>query len=175
MKTYFDCVPCFISQSLEAARMVSDDEQVHLKVLREVMRFLETVSFNNPPPRVSMDVHRIIREITGSRDPYKKVKDQANRMGENFFPVLKKMVKNSESPLLIAVKLAIAGNVIDFGTTTRFNVKEVVNKVMKHEHVNEEVYSRFVKTLAEADRVLYLGDNAGEVFFDKLSTLSQVA
>ncbi|HEC80900.1 MAG TPA: hypothetical protein ENI42_00530 [Thermoplasmatales archaeon] len=54
MKTYLDCIPCFISQSLEAARMSSDDENVHKKVLEEVMKHLQTISFNAPPPETSI-------------------------------------------------------------------------------------------------------------------------
>ena len=50
MKTYLECIPCFIKQSLEAARMATDDETVHETVLKEVMKHLESISFSNSPP-----------------------------------------------------------------------------------------------------------------------------
>ena len=59
-------------------------------------------------------------------DPYRKVKDQANRTAEKLYPTLKKMVIDANDPLLMAVKLAIVGNVIDFGTTNRFNINDMI-------------------------------------------------
>jgi hypothetical protein len=40
MKTYYDCLPCLIRQAVEAVRMVTDDEAVQEKVIRQVL--LET-------------------------------------------------------------------------------------------------------------------------------------
>ena len=38
MKTYFDCIPCFIRQALDSARLVTEDETVHEQVLRNVLQ-----------------------------------------------------------------------------------------------------------------------------------------
>ncbi|RLF42264.1 MAG: hypothetical protein DRN12_00830 [Thermoplasmata archaeon] len=168
MKTYLDCIPCFISQALEAARMSSEKEEIHRKVIYEVMRYLERVSFNGPPPKTSREVHHIIRKITGLKDPYKKVKDQANKTAEKLYPILKKMVIESEDPLLMAVKLAIVGNVIDFGTTNRFNIDDMIKISLKHENISNTAYRSFLNALDKAKTVLYVADNCGEVFFDKL-------
>ena len=63
MKTSLDCIPCFIKQSLEAARMATDDEETQAEVLREVMKHLQAISFTNSPPELSREVHEIIRRI----------------------------------------------------------------------------------------------------------------
>ena len=168
MKTYLDCIPCFISQALEAARMSSDNEEVQKKVLLEVMKHLQTVSFDSPPPETSREVHYIIRQITDTEDPYRKVKDQANRTAEKLYPTLKKMVIDANDPLLMAVKLAIVGNVIDFGTTNRFNINDMIKIALKHEHIPDEAYRDFVETLNNAKTILYIADNCGEIYFDKL-------
>ena len=168
MKTYLDCIPCFISQALEAARMSSDNEEVQKKVLLEVMKHLQTVSFDSPPPETSREVHHIIRQITDTEDPYRKVKDQANRTAEKLYPTLKKMVIDANDPLLMAVKLAIVGNVIDFGTTNRFNINDMIKIALKHEHIPDEAYRDFVETLNNAKTILYIADNCGEIYFDKL-------
>ena len=34
MKTYLDCIPCFVSQAIKAARCVTDDPRVHERVSR---------------------------------------------------------------------------------------------------------------------------------------------
>ena len=167
MKTHLECIPCFIKQSLEAARMATDDEEIHEKVLKKVMKHLETISFSNSPPELSRDVHKIIKTITKSKDPYRKVKDQSNQKAKNLYPHLKKLVDEADDPLLMAVKLAIVGNVIDFGTSNRFNLGDMIDNAVKKKFV-DEAYPQFKKTLEQANTILYLADNSGEIFFDKL-------
>jgi len=167
MKTHLECIPCFIKQSLEAARMATDDVIVHEKILKEVMQHLQSVSFEDSPPQLSREVHAIIRSKSKTDDPYKQVKDESNTMAKNLYPHLKSLVERSDDPLLMAIKLSIIGNVIDFGTTTRFDVKDMIDKAMTDEF-NDEAYDAFKKRLASSTTILYLADNTGEIFFDKL-------
>ena len=167
MKTYLECIPCFIKQSLEAARMATDDESVQTEVLKEVMKHLQNVSFTNSPPELSREVHQIIKKITKSEDPYRKVKNQSNEMAEKEDPHLKKLVDESDDPLLMAIKLSIVGNVIDFGTTNRFNVDDMIDNAVKLEF-DASSYPQFKKALEQSETILFLADNTGEIFFDKL-------
>jgi len=147
--------------------MATDDEKIHAEVLREVMKHLQTISFNDSPPELSREVHEIIRNITRSKDPYKKVKDQSNEMAKNQYPHLKKLVSEADDPLLMAVKLAIVGNVIDFGTSNRFNVEDMIDKAVKKDF-EDKAYPQFKESLRNSETILYLADNTGEIFFDKL-------
>jgi uncharacterized protein with ATP-grasp and redox domains len=38
MRTFFECIPCFLRQALDAVRHVTRDEAVHEQVLRQVLR-----------------------------------------------------------------------------------------------------------------------------------------
>jgi len=167
MKTYLECIPCFLKQSLEASRMATDDEKIHEDVLKSVMDRLKSISFSNSPPELSKDVHDIIRNITNSKDPYKFVKDNSNKMAKEMYPGLKKIVEESDDQILMAIKLAIVGNVIDFGTTNRFDIKDMINNVLKKDFDNES-YPHFINSLNNSKNILYLADNTGEIFFDKL-------
>jgi len=167
MKTYLDCIPCFIRQPLEAVRMVTEDETVHAQVIKEVLKYLQTLSFESPPPESSKEVHAIVKKITNCKDPYKKVKDQSNAMAEKLYPRLKELVRKADDPLLTAVKLTIVGNVIDFGSINRFDVNDMIGGSLKREFIDNS-YPRFKEALDDAKTVLYLADNAGEIFFDKL-------
>ena len=167
MKTSLECIPCFIKQSLEAARMATDDKRIHIEVLKAVMNHLISISFSNSPPELSKDVHSIIRNITKSEDPYKKVKDKSNKSAKNQYSQLKKLLKETDDPLLMAIKIAIVGNVIDFGTSNRYNVEDMLNNLVKKDFDNLS-YHLFKNSLYNAKTILYLADNTGEVFFDKL-------
>lgn len=165
MKANLDCIPCFLNQSLEAARMATDDDELHAEVMKGVMFHLQGVSFSSSPPEISREVHALIKRITGSEDPYKRVKGESNAAAKQMYPELKNMVRKSDDPLLTALKFSIAGNVIDFGTSNRFDVRDIIDR-MENEGMND--YPVFKKLLEKSEDVVYLGDNAGEVFFDRL-------
>lgn len=167
MKIHLDCIPCFLKQSLEAARMATNDKKIHEKVMKEVLKHLENIDFEKSPPELSRDVHRIIRDITGSEDPYKKVKDESNELGKKTFKKLKEKIEKSDDPLIMAIKLAIVGNVIDFGTMNRFNVDDMIKNALERKFDDRD-YPLFKKTLDRSEHILYLADNTGEIFFDKL-------
>jgi len=167
MKSHLECIPCFVNQSIEAAKMTTDDEVILTKVIKEVIKYFENADFEKSPPDLSRDIHQIIRKNTGSKDPYKNVKNQSNKMAEKMYPYLKKLVNESDDSLLMSIKLAIVGNVIDFGTSNRFNVEDMINEAVKKKFV-DDAYPRFKTVLEKADTILYLADNTGEIFFDKL-------
>lgn len=167
MKVHLDCIPCFLKQSLEASRMSTDNEKTQEKVMKEILKHLEHIDFEKSPPELSREVHRIIRTITKTDDPYKKVKEESNKTGEKTYKKLKGKVENSDDPLITAIKLAIVGNVIDFGTMNRFNVDDMIKNAFEREFDDRD-YSLFKKELDKAKNILYLADNTGEIFFDKL-------
>jgi len=173
MKTMLECIPCFLSQSLEAARMASDDATIHQQVMREVMGFLQTIDFTQSPPLISKEVHSVIRKITDSSDPYQIVKKHATDIAKKQYTHLRETVIQSSNPLQTAVKLAIVGNVIDFGTTNRFDLNEMIEHAL-HKPFDDQAFPLFQERAVEAQSILYLADNTGEVFFDKL-LLEQLA
>ena len=168
MKIGLECVPCFINQSIEAVKMVSDDKELHTKIIKEVIKHLGTIKFDDySPPELSKEVHEIIRSLTKSNDPYKNVKNQSNKMAEKYYYHLKNIVQNADDSLLMAIKLSIVGNVIDFGTSNRFNVEDMIENALKKDF-DDEAYPRFKEVLNKSKSILYLADNSGEIFFDKL-------
>ncbi|MCK4407317.1 MAG: DUF89 family protein [Bacteroidales bacterium] len=77
------------------------------------------------------------------------------------------MIRKSDNKLLTAIRIAIAGNVIDLGVGKEFNIVEDVRKILKKEFAIFD-FNEFVKHLEKANSILYIGDNAGESVFDKI-------
>lgn len=170
MKTYPDCIPCFVRQSLEAARLVSDDPSFHEEILRRACRIGAELDYCAPPPAMGRDIHRLIRNLSGVEDPYREAKVRFNDFILGLMPKLKKRVEKSPNPFETALKLAIAGNVIDFGVNinlTRSEIENTVHQALALE-LDKETVSLFKSSLANAGRILYAGDNAGEVVFDRV-------
>ncbi len=169
MKTSLDCVPCIIRQTLEAARLVSPDHAVHEHVLREILHWVSEIDLNQPPPVMGQRIHRLLREIIGQDDPYRDAKEQQNRMALALLPELRTRIQATDDPLIIASRLAIAGNVIDMGVNgkvTESSIYESVSQALTEPFVGDE--NEFRSAVAEAQSILYLTDNAGEIAFDRL-------
>ncbi|MCD6392349.1 MAG: DUF89 family protein [Planctomycetes bacterium] len=169
MKTFFDCIPCFVRQSLDAIRMITPDEAVHEQVLREVLRVLAEMDLCQSPPVIAQRIHRLIGVLTGERDPYRQVKDRFNRLALKMYPRLRAGIDESPAPLETAVRLAIAGNVIDMGVNNDLTDAEVHNSVegALTKALNGQL-AVFDRAISSARDILYLTDNAGEIVFDRL-------
>ncbi|MCK4669512.1 DUF89 family protein [Candidatus Bathyarchaeota archaeon] len=167
MKVHLECVPCFLRQALEAAKMSTDDEMVCEKALRGVMTYLLNEQWTKIIPELGTNVHRIVKRITGNMDPYKQLKEKYNQIALELYPKLELIVDNSKDPLLTAVKLAIAGNVIDFGPRVDINLKKEVQNVLDKELVINDI-EQLKRGVLKSKSLLYLADNAGETFFDRI-------
>jgi len=169
MRTSLDCIPCFARQTLEAARFITDDLAVHEQVIRGVLRATAEMDLAQSPVIVAQKIHRHLRELTGVADPYRVVKNRFNRMALDMLPELSAMIGRSADPLCVALRLAIAGNVIDLGVNGRLGEDEARQAigVALDEPFHGDVED-FRQAVNEAQSILYLADNAGEIVFDRL-------
>lgn len=167
MKVYLDCLPCFLSQALRAARIATDDEKKIKDILCEVGMMLRDIPLESSPPESGRLIYHKICEMTGNPDPYRKIKIDSTREALSLYPLLSSEVEKSDDRLFTAVKMAIAGNVIDVVGNWDFDIRHDVD-----ENFNKDFaicdYEAFKESLNEAHDVLYIGDNAGECVFDRI-------
>lgn len=167
MKVHLECIPCLLRQVLEAAKMSTNDEVTRENSLREVAIYLSNEQWTKILPELGTNVHRIVKRVTGNVDPYKQLKDKYNYMALKLYPKLKFIVENSEDPLLTAVKVAIAGNVIDFGPKVDIDLEKEVENILDNELAINDI-DQLKKSVLTSKKVLYLADNAGETVFDEI-------
>lgn len=167
MKTYLDCIPCFLDQALRAGRIATRDEKKIKKLLDTIGSLIKEFPLENTPPETGETIYRIVREITRVDDPYKKIKKTHIEEALALYPEMKEMVKRSDNRLLTAIKLSIAGNIIDLGVRKTYNLIEGIGEVLKQDFAISH-FEQFVEHMEKAEAILYLGDNAGESVFDKL-------
>lgn len=162
-------MPCFVRQALDSVRLVTDDEEVHERLLREVLRATSEMNLRQSPPVMGQRIHRLIRSLTHQPDPYREIKHRHNRLALELYPKLRAIVRNSDHPLETTLRLAIAGNVIDLGANARLDesrVSEGIERALSAP-LNGDVRA-FAEAVSSARIILYLADNAGEIAFDRL-------
>ncbi len=167
MRTYLDCIPCFFNQALRAGRIATGNEEKLKKLLDEIGTMLSEIPLESTPPETGMLVYQKVREITGQYDPYRELKRESTEKALALYPAVKRMVETSDDRLLTAIRVAIAGNVIDFGVHSNFDIEAELAEVLTKEFAIFD-YDDFKDCLAKAEEVLYIGDNAGESVFDRI-------
>lgn len=118
-------------------------------------------------PEFARELHSLLRIYTLNSDPYKSEKKKYNDLALSLLPDLERIVIQSENPFITALRLSIAGNIIDFAANDNFNLQETLERVLRSGFAIDNSES-LMKAVEGADSVLFLGDNAGEIVFDKL-------
>jgi damage-control phosphatase, subfamily I len=170
MKTYIDCIPCFITHSLNVAKMTGRTLEEQHEILRQALAMAASLDFEKSPPAMAKEIHAVIRRITGVEDAYVKIKDESTAFALEMLPFLRHEVEKSEHPFETALRLVIAGNIIDFGTDHNFNlnsVHQIIADSLKQQ-IDINAIERLHRRIIESDRILYIADNCGEIVFDRL-------
>jgi len=170
MRTFLDCIPCFIRQALDSARLATDDEQIHEQVVREVLRLASDLDMSQSPPVIGQQIHRLIRKLIGNNDPYRELKRRSNHLALKMCSELQQRVRTSKDPLETAVRLVIAANIIDLGVKTSIvesDIEKVIRNCLTADFDGQQLEG-FRSAVKKAKKILYLADNAGEIAFDRL-------
>jgi uncharacterized protein with ATP-grasp and redox domains len=167
MKARPDCIVCMFRQALNTARLVSDDPDVHYRVLNNLAARVVEQSFDQTPAALSKPAYEAVAEVTGVMDPYKAQRAETNAAALALLPRLRELVSAAADPLDAAVHAAAAGNIIDLGIGHEFDIERDVVGLMCVPFGRTELDS-FRKELGPGRKLLFLGDNAGEIVFDTL-------
>jgi len=172
MKTYEECIPCFVRQIDEVARLVSADAGIQKDIIAESMKLMENIDVQAPPPQMAQGIYRVIERKLGRQDPYRDIKRRSNAMALSLYPSLKRKVAASKDRLLTAIEIAISGNIIDYGAKNSLDIQKEIDKLLSQDFTLEDKtvfdYAHFQRDLARTQEILYLADNAGEVAFDRI-------
>ncbi|OEU73352.1 MAG: hypothetical protein BA874_00160 [Desulfuromonadales bacterium C00003068] len=169
MKTYHDCIPCFVKQTISVLEMINCNDNDYEKILRTVLQHMSRIDFHLSPPEMARTIHRIIRETSGNADPFSDEKKRDQNLALQVLPQLEQNMLLSDDPFKSAILLAIAGNSIDHGVYHDLSELQVLDALEQGLHVPLiGDTDQFVSAIDQAESILYLADNAGEIVLDKL-------
>lgn len=170
MKIHPDCRPCLIRQMETTARAAGADEDTLRKVAAGVVKELDRVWDNDlSPPAVSTPLYHLTARMCGVEDPFLAMKVRYTREALKLLPKLQSLVREASDPFDTAVRISIAGNIIDFGTGAYggdFDLEDTLARFLEKPYFTDDI-SEMRQRVSEAQTVLYIGDNAGETVFDR--------
>jgi uncharacterized protein with ATP-grasp and redox domains len=167
IKVTYDCIPCAIGSLITLFKkgLVADEKQE--STMRALLDYLSKIDYNQSPPNLGREMHRIIRDVLQDPDPYYDIKQKFNRLMLDYYPDLKKLVDEAENPFQMALRLAIAGNVIDYGPNQLFDINKTLEQARSIVLAIDDSES-LQKSISQSKMLLYLGDNAGEIVMDRI-------
>ena len=124
-------------------------------------------------PDCARDIQALYRTLIDDPDPYKEAKKDSNDTALEMYGDLERMAKDSSDPFITTLKLAIAGNIIDYAVHDSCDLPGTIERVLSSDFALDHS-GHLRDALKRAKKVLYIGDNAGEIVFDKLF-ISEVA
>lgn len=172
MKVTYECLPCLIRQSTEAARMVTNDVNLQQKIIKKILQEVSKLDFSETAPYLGRIIHKYIKEASNITDPYKKLKVKYNKVAEQICIDLNlyNLIHNSKSSIDTACRLAIAGNIIDFsvsGVLDELEVRDTIEDCLET-NIKGNSIEEFKDAVNNAHKILFLADNSGEIVLDKL-------
>lgn len=167
MKVALECIPCYLKQTINTLAQLNIPEEKARDIIHQTLPLLPQCDPQGTPAENSTIILRRVNELLGIEDPFLKAKRESNELALKLLPQLRERISQSNDPLFMALKIAVAGNIIDMGILKDFDVEESIEEAIVKEFARDD-YRRFRQRLNDAGKVLILGDNSGEIAFDRL-------
>lgn len=169
MKADPDCIPYALSQVLATARLVTEDEWIHRKVLLRVLGDLaEETDLDQSAPEIIFTSLATAYKALGVKDPYENQKARANKAFSVLAEELREEIRGSDEPLEAALSLALAGAGVDATEVQDRVAAEHSLRASRAEEPARDDREGLLRALGRAESVFYILNNAGEVILDRL-------
>ncbi len=169
MEASLECLECILRQTLRAARTAGDDAEKQRQAVNGVAAEIPFMDLENSPAELSLSAYQLVNQIFDTSDAYKAIKEEQNIMALRLEDELEELVRTSPEPLVTAIRLAAAGNIIDLGILQAHEIdphaaiQQALNMPLAIDHTKH-----FLHDLENCGELMYLLDNSGEIVFDKV-------
>jgi uncharacterized protein with ATP-grasp and redox domains len=160
MKMTPGCHECLRRLIYQVAELATGDASLKQSAIKEAMKILDDeFSCSQLSIVIATKIHKVVREVTHNPDPYRAMKEREMTIARELYPELRSRYKDE---LRGCLKLAAAANAIDFFREPD-SIREDIRKPVSFAVDDSE---QFEAKLKDAGKVLYLADNAGELYLD---------
>ena len=165
------CISCIITVRTRELHELPITEQKKFHILRHILRYLASYASTEANiTRLATQTFRILKKLSGYKDPYANEKEKANKVALSFAEKIKKEITPYEvkEKLCFLIKLAVLGNALDFGVAGyKYDIDKILAEIdTMNIHIDDT--GILIQMIMKSRKIVYLLDNAGEAVFDKL-------
>ncbi len=170
MKLQPECITCIIAQVKNVTNMFGLSEEQREEAMWETHTYLAGANYEGCTPESMGELWQILLRHVGGKDPYAGIKSLCNQEAMKMLPTTREKIARAKDPFTVALKYAIAGNLIDYGLEHPVSIEEQNAQidVIANTSFSIDDSGKLLLAMSRAKTMLYLGDNAGEIVFDKL-------
>jgi len=159
---YKNCIAGTFSRLLDMHGFDNKEE-----IMRKIHKYVQTFDDGLNPGFVYTAVYKQFRSLTGMDDPCYLLKKEENEQGLKAVDVIQNIIAGSSQRMLDITKASAAGNLIDVSFGNTFEVEHEI-RLKLSEDFSIDHSELFHRSLLEADSIVILADNAGEIIIDRL-------
>ncbi|MDD4273780.1 MAG: ARMT1-like domain-containing protein [Desulfobacter postgatei] len=162
-----ECYFCHIRTIENLIKKFKPDEKIAENFIFAVHKFIES-NRELSNPQLATEIHRIAKIHLGNTNLYAEEKLKANKILLKEYSYWETIVNESENPFCTAAKLSVIGNIIDYGAQSVDDDISGQIESFFHKNLKIDMTVELKNEISKAQNILYLGDNCGEIVFDKL-------
>ena len=169
MRTNLDCIVCYMRQARSTGLLAPAKPALQRQLLNATGQYIEKVDTDLSPPENAAGLYALFADVLQDDDPFAQVKQEGNTLALSLQEEVEQRIQTAQDPLRAAVRVAIAGNIIDYGALHSFDAATTIEQCFEREFVVDHYPAlREALFLHDKPKVLYLCDNCGEIVFDGL-------
>lgn len=166
-----DCLHCALNQVINTTQLVAVPEEERRRIMQKALRLMGEMEPGTNNCLVIGSVYRLVCHELGDPDPYRATRAFYDREMLRLLPELRRHIAESGEPLRAAVRMSIAGNLIDLaalGNDVTLDKAMAKLQEVDREGLYVDDCDSLADALSHARSVLVLGDNCGEIALDRL-------
>lgn len=165
------CIECQLRRHLQLARSLGDERKA-TAFGRELMKLLLDCPEDQPTLLIAPKVSELLQAMYGlPLDRFRQERAASNAFVLERLERLRQLIRQAEDPVVAGLKLAIAGNYLDFSALANqvdFGKLDTMLQSALDMELDSDALASLQKDLERGGRLLYITDNAGEIGFDRL-------
>lgn len=168
MKINYQCLPCLVNQVVKVSMMIGVEDKE--KLYHKVFKYLSSLDFKQTNPEIIGEVFKLIKEQTNNEDPYYNIRKYFNIMFLNQEIEFEKSINESKDEFVSAIKYAVIANIVDFSPIKNKRPENIFQHFneLKQQPLTIDHHLQLLKDINKSKKLLYLGDNCGEICLDKI-------
>ncbi len=170
MKIYHECIACHIRSAVTSVMLMTDNESLRSAALKKALIKASDFGSYENPFELFYDIQTIIKSVVPDIDPYMDFKREFNKICLSLSEEYKAKIEKSGGQFETALRLCLAGNSLDVMQGKKMSKEYLRGSIETalSQPLDTKGTNRLKKEISKAKKILIIGDNAGEIVFDRL-------